>query len=1110
MNKTKYKIFLLALIVPALLLFGHLYKDELILNKIVLSTVSEEHKGIKLETRSRAEHGFESFDWDSSGLNFLVEKEQSITQGFAGLYIAKKGKYKFKLDADDAAEILINGKYLIKQDKDDVSASNVSHAEIELTTGCQLIEVNLYNGLQKGRLQVLFKDPDSDTFRLIKGDELAKINLANVSIWMQVYSSLDAYGLALYRISLIIILLMWLTIYFTKIFRSSMPAGMALKDITWFKLLAWLLVAGNLGLLIVRYLSADVGYNAARSGIISLEILNGNTPIYYFGKTILGTLDGYLVAPVIGMFGTSALTLNLLPFLCTFGSNLIMYFGLKRFFSQAAALSFLAMNAFPSFLVLYWAGEARNQYPLMLLLASAIIYISFSIYWWDASRKHFFARSQVQFILGVLSGLLIWTNSLGVIVIAFCLLTLFYKSIQNKTLFKFIGYTGLGIILGISPIIYAAYNGVFPSYLLFKTHPAEHGFDIFMRLERLFISAIPVLVGLNPKTGPGIIMQPVSMVVFVFPLVVCIIAFVKKHNPFYLFPLAIAGLNILAVLIGGRGAFQLNGLGQRYLLLISYFAMPLSLAFTLQFLHKSQKAIFCSTIGLIIILHISFYDAVLFSNGCDNGGGPLLSVDKGFYSKYELGYIKRIEQLKKDNLANVYYNYHSEIIDYLSGNEICISSLYCPKTWLRELRNNSVTQVAFSKNWANSYKLLGLDYKIKNGMVVARKNNKLTHAISCALNNYRITDTKNHPIPMVADNSLNSAYQIINPKNGDGIVIDLKNKTDLVGLTIITNNYRTLSGDVTVEYLNENNQFIKILESHNANQPFYLSGPRAFTTTLYCREDIFFHPITTSKIRLTYNKDGKQFQINELYLHKKNTVDKIIDWEKNKQLLLFLAEQVKDYHVFADSWESSVINQAYLGKKIKCIWPSQYSDPYGTPRKLVDGLAPIDRTAACAFITSRQYADLIIKQLDRYRFKYTVKDHGFYKLIITEPLGKQLADFEKPATSENQIKIDLLKSSKSGNQRIKIVAVKNQGDVAKHALVTKAYFCYHNGEKKLLPFKRLEQVGFSGIGVFAVDNQTQLYKLMPVKTGSEKPVSMILETNPETQNQGNFKITIYG
>src|SRR5262245_39409527 len=111
-------------------------------------------------------------------------------------------------------------------------------------------------------------------------------------------------------------------------------------------------------------------YDEATTGLLGLSVLRGELPIYFFGQSFMGALDGYIAAPIYWLLGVSARTLELVPVLLALvGVGLTTRLAYDAFGPRAALFTGILLAVPPDFL-LYWSHEARNHYPLTTLLGT--------------------------------------------------------------------------------------------------------------------------------------------------------------------------------------------------------------------------------------------------------------------------------------------------------------------------------------------------------------------------------------------------------------------------------------------------------------------------------------------------------------------------------------------------------------------------------------------------------------------------------------------------------------------------------------------------------------------------------------------------------------------
>jgi len=151
-------------------------------------------------------------------------------------------------------------------------------------------------------------------------------------------------------------------------------------------------------------------YDEATTGLLGLAVLQGDLPIYFFGQPFMGALDGYLAAPIYWSLGISARTLELVPVLLALVVvGLTIRLASDAFGPRAALLTAVLLALPPDFL-LYWSHEARNHYPLTLVLGTLALLLALRVPVAAGRRRAFLCL-----LLGGTLGLAFWTNFLSLV-----------------------------------------------------------------------------------------------------------------------------------------------------------------------------------------------------------------------------------------------------------------------------------------------------------------------------------------------------------------------------------------------------------------------------------------------------------------------------------------------------------------------------------------------------------------------------------------------------------------------------------------------------------------------------------------------------------------------
>ena len=151
-------------------------------------------------------------------------------------------------------------------------------------------------------------------------------------------------------------------------------------------------------------------YDEATTGLLGLAVLQGDLPIYFFGQPFMGALDGYLAAPIYWSLGISARTLELVPVLLALIVVVLTIRLASDGFGPRAALLTAVLLALPPDFLLYWSHEARNHYPLTLVLGTLALLLALRVPVAGGRRRAFLCL-----LLGGTLGLAFWTNFLSLV-----------------------------------------------------------------------------------------------------------------------------------------------------------------------------------------------------------------------------------------------------------------------------------------------------------------------------------------------------------------------------------------------------------------------------------------------------------------------------------------------------------------------------------------------------------------------------------------------------------------------------------------------------------------------------------------------------------------------
>ena len=217
----------------------------------------------------------------------------------------------------------------------------------------------------------------------------------------------------------------------------------------------------------IPLLTAELGGDESVIGIMSLRVLAGEFPVFFYGQNFMGSLEAYLSAVLVLGLGPQAWVLELLPVIL----SLLFLFLIRQlgrtFFSEKVVLLALLYLALPPCFYLDWTHEARSHYPLTLIFGSLLLILVSRI---SSPGSRPGERGRHLVLLGLTAGLGWWTNHLIVCYLlpAFFFLWLFDKKLPLRPSFLL--------------VILFFLLGSLPQFLFQARHP-----DLGLQIHRLIV-----------------------------------------------------------------------------------------------------------------------------------------------------------------------------------------------------------------------------------------------------------------------------------------------------------------------------------------------------------------------------------------------------------------------------------------------------------------------------------------------------------------------------------------------------------------------------------------------------------------------------------------------
>jgi len=149
---------------------------------------------------------------------------------------------------------------------------------------------------------------------------------------------------------------------------------------------------------------AEVDSDQAVAGIMARHILRGDRPVFFYGQSYNGALEGYLTAAVFHLWGTNDLTLRLAHTLFSAALVAQLYVLARRLYGVRVALTTGLWLALPAPVLVWWGSAAGASYIEVAVFGTALFLIAIRRWWQRQPRRYDLPA------LGLLAGLGVWRH----------------------------------------------------------------------------------------------------------------------------------------------------------------------------------------------------------------------------------------------------------------------------------------------------------------------------------------------------------------------------------------------------------------------------------------------------------------------------------------------------------------------------------------------------------------------------------------------------------------------------------------------------------------------------------------------------------------------------
>ncbi len=723
-------------------------------------------------------------------------------------------------------------------------------------------------------------------------------------------------------------------------------------------------------------------FDTATVGLMSVNILEGDRPLFFYGQPYFGALEAYLAALFLSIFGFSEFVISLSPISFTLAWILFSYLLFTRIHNRITGLVAAACVAFPGYYVFWYAISTYGGYPAILCIGTAILWLALRIFQEKSDGTPLVFQC---LLLGLLMALGIWIHALifPYIVIAAVLLVLYLWQKHFR----------LSVFLALSLSAVIGFTGFIPFYM--ETGAFMGGVSESVQLSLVFIS--DALVNLFAGNMYELIVwnfiHSFDSAIVRFSIVygsiailvaACMLAFIslfgKKHTliekKYYVVPLSFCLLFLLMYVQHHMATIR----APRYA--INFWSLLLCIVWSLAI--TGQKRVFLKRFSFILFGFWITYQIL---------GTVFFIVANSSGAREEQKTMEMIVQTaQKNNLTSVVtfgdslFGYEAQKLSMFSGNTIPFAN-----AGHERCRENA----QFTERDPNKGYITNAEYekKLQNGLTAAG----VSYTISRIKDYYLFSDlhsddlTSMEVIPVTEMRSLGSS-KLKNTVNGE-LLLDRSQDVSLLFaddaenfISFDTGKLRMFSGiwlfssqiswnpqwqaglHFEVSVSRDNVHYEKVYTSTprsanilHAGSHVYISGPRG-------KSEALFAPVMGRYIRVFFPKHVNP-PVTELFVFQKKKRDPQTGVDDIVRMQNIIKEQDLDF-VLADRWVSANLRDVFKGTNKAEIALSRYSLRYKKDllkyyvkaeqgQALVCDIAVAD---ACDRITKDQFGDSVISE----------------------------------------------------------------------------------------------------------------------------------------------------
>lgn len=164
----------------------------------------------------------------------------------------------------------------------------------------------------------------------------------------------------------------------------------------------------------VSYKAYYSTFDTATTGVMALNILKGEKPLFFYGQKYMGAIEAYTAAVFFAIFGVSELVLSMVPIVYSLGWILATFLLFNELWGYSAGLVAGLCIAIPDWDTLWYCIGSYGGYPESFFLGTIALWIAVRFMQRELNFRSALLHSAVW---GLTSGIALWTHPLSVVYI---------------------------------------------------------------------------------------------------------------------------------------------------------------------------------------------------------------------------------------------------------------------------------------------------------------------------------------------------------------------------------------------------------------------------------------------------------------------------------------------------------------------------------------------------------------------------------------------------------------------------------------------------------------------------------------------------------------------